>query len=65
MTVKELKNILDKYNDDAFVRVVGGECASGEWAQLEVGQYAQYSYIDYEGNRQFYQDFDGDVILDG
>ena len=65
MTVKELKNILDKYNDDAFVRVTGGECEFGDWAQLEVGQYTQYSYIDNKGNQQFYQDFDGDVILDG
>lgn len=65
MTVKELKNILDKYNDDDFVRVIGGECEFGEWAQLEVGQYTQQSYTDYKGNQQVYQDFDGDVILDG
>ena len=65
MTVKELKNILDKYNDDDFVRVVGGESGFGDWAQLEVGQYTQYSYTDNKGNLRFSQYFDGDVILDG
>ena len=34
LTVKELKEILNKYNDNDFVEVEGGEDECGEWSQL-------------------------------
>ena len=34
LTVKELKEILNKYNDNDFVEVEGGEDSYGEWSQL-------------------------------
>ena len=65
MTVKELMNILSKYDDDMIVRVNGGEDANGEWAQLEVGKEIKKPFIDHEGvERWFYTDFEGEVILE-
>ena len=49
MTVKEMMNILSKYDEDMVVRVIGGEDANGEWAQLEVGKEIKRPFIDCEG----------------
>lgn len=65
MTVKELMNILSKYDEDMIVRVVGGESESGEWAELEVGKEIKRPFIDCEGiERWFYTDFEGEVIME-
>ena len=44
MTVKELRESLNKYADDTEVIVTGGEDEYGEWAQLEVGHYEKVPY---------------------
>lgn len=36
MTVKELMELLSKYNEDAVVEIAGGEDGYGEWSQLTV-----------------------------
>ena len=64
MTVKELMNILSKYDEDMVVRVMGGEDASGEWSQLEVGREIEKTYISFDGYETTYTDFDGEVILE-
>ena len=64
MTVKELINILSKYDEDMVVRVSGGEDANGEWSQLEVGKEIEKIFIDYKGEEESYTDFDGEVILE-
>ena len=64
MTVKELMNILSKYDEDMVVRVSGGEDARGEWSQLEVGREIEKTYISFDGYETTYTDFDGEVILE-
>ena len=64
MTVKELMNILSKYDEDMVVRVMGGEDANGEWSQLEVGREIKKTFIDYKGDERSYTDFEGEVILE-
>lgn len=64
MTVKELMNILSKYDEDMVVRVRGGEDASGEWSQLEVGREVKMTYVHRNGKEYTYTDFDGEVILE-
>ena len=64
MTVKELMNILSKYDEDMVVRVSGGEDASGEWSQLEVGREVEKTYVHKNGKEYTYTDFDGEVILE-
>ena len=64
MTVKELIEKLSKYDEDMVVRVSGGEDASGEWSQLEVGREIEKTYISFDGYETTYTDFDGEVILE-
>ena len=61
MTVKELMNILSKYDEDMVVRVMGGEDANGEWSQLEVGKEIKKTVIDYKGDERSYTDVEGEV----
>jgi hypothetical protein len=38
MTVKELKKILEQYDENDVVEVCGGECADGEFGYLFIGE---------------------------
>ena len=64
MTVKELKKILEKYSDEAFVRVIGGENKYGEWAELQVGNMIPDVWINNRGQRVLDFDFDGTTIME-
>ena len=46
MTVKELKELLSKYEDDAVVSLEGGEDRFGGFANLFVNDEAIMEYMD-------------------
>jgi len=62
MTVKELKESLNKYADDAEVIVTGGENEYGEWAQVEVGHYEKIPYI-CKGKIEYAKEFISEAVL--
>jgi len=37
MTVKEVKELLEKFEDDEIIEVVGGESDWGEFLQVKIG----------------------------
>ena len=62
MTVKELKELLNRYNDNQLVRLSGGEGCYGEWAMLEVGEYKSYSFLTISGEEATAMEFSGETI---
>lgn len=63
MTVKELKESLNKYTDDAEVIVCGGIDEYGEWAQLEVGHYENIPFRNFKGEIEYTKEFFSDAVL--
>lgn len=50
MTVKALIEMLSNYDGNLIVRLTGGECEHGEWAQLEVGTvYGEFPNTEFSG----------------
>ena len=62
MTVKELKEILNQFDDNFIVELTaepGLECAA-----LEVGEYKEFNFINWEGKACTYPRFDGIAIIE-
>ena len=57
MTVKELINILNKFDDNLLVQISGGEGASGGWGELNVGEMRTYQYTNFKGEPFSFKDF--------
>jgi hypothetical protein len=58
ISVKNLKEILSQFNDNALVGLTGGEDAGGSWAQLNIVHQAHFV-----GNGFEYDDFVEDYVL--
>ena len=43
MTVKELKALLNNYDENLLIKLSGGEASFGEWATLEIGNFETIS----------------------
>ena len=54
MTIKELKEILNRYDDNAVVNLEGGESAYGEYGRLSVGHTATETAWHY-GREEYYE----------
>lgn len=63
MTVKELKNLLNNYDENLLVEVAGGEGAYGEWAELRVWQVEDASFFHQDGSISSYKKFKEIAVL--
>ena len=57
MTVKELIEILSKFDDNLLVQVCGGENASGSWGELNIGEMRGYQYTTFKGELRSFEEF--------
>ena len=57
MTVKELKAILNQFDDNSIIELTVDP--GTESAALEVGEYKEFEFVDWRGNQRTYPRFDG------
>lgn len=62
MTVKELKAILNQFDDDSIVELTINP--GTESAALEVGEYEEFDFINWQGKQRTYPRFDGIAIIE-
>lgn len=62
MTVKELKAILNQFDDNSIVELTVDP--GTESAALEVGEYKEFEFVDWQGNQRTYPHFDGITIIE-
>lgn len=63
MTVKELKELLNNYNENDIVEISGGESAYGEYAELNVGKVEIVKHQRVDGSEFEVEDFIVDATI--